>query len=313
MLKTAGFRLPTKVHIHGFLTVDGEKMSKSQGTFVRRATYLKHLDPAYLRYYYASKLGAARRRPRPEPRRVRGQGQLRPGRQGREPRQPHARSSCQNRAVAKYPDDGGLFAAGGGRKAQRSPRPTRACDYARAMRQIMGLADRANSTSIATRPGSSRNDPARAQELQDSCTVALNLFRQLVVYLSPVLAELAQQTEELLGRSIKHWDDAQRPLVGTPVRPFQHMMKRVEPAKVQAMIHDSSRRSPNVTDASRANAGSDASGHIISPTPTEALANEPLVGRAITIDDFTKVDLRVARVVAAEEVPKAKKLVKLTL
>ena len=89
MLKTAGFSLPTKVHIHGFLTVGGEKMSKSKGTFVKAATYLKHLDPAYLRYYYASKLGDRARRSRPESRRVRDQGQLGPGRQGRQPGQPH--------------------------------------------------------------------------------------------------------------------------------------------------------------------------------------------------------------------------------
>ncbi len=88
MLKAAGFRLPRKVHIHGFLTVDGEKMSKTKGTFVRAATYLKHLNPAYLRYYYASKLTPGRRQSGPEPRRVRPQGQLRPRWQGRKPGQP---------------------------------------------------------------------------------------------------------------------------------------------------------------------------------------------------------------------------------
>ncbi len=89
MLKTAGFSLPRKIHMHGFLTVDGEKMSKTKGTFVRAATYLNHLDPAYLRYYYASKLAAGARRPGFEPRRVRHQGQLRPGWQGGQPGQPH--------------------------------------------------------------------------------------------------------------------------------------------------------------------------------------------------------------------------------
>jgi methionyl-tRNA synthetase len=117
----------------------------------------------------------------------------------------------------------------------------------------------------------------------------------------------------LLNRPIKHWDEAQSPLVGTKVSPFQHMMKRVESAQVQAMIDASLQEgAANVTDAIAPSAGSDAGGQP-SPDGPEALANEPLVGEQIRIDDFTKVDLRVARIVAAEEVPKAKKLVKLTV
>ena len=125
MLKTAGFNLPTKVHIHGFLTVDGEKMSKTKGTFVRAATYLKHLDPAYLRYYYASKLGPRARRPGPEPRRVRRQGQLRPGRQGGEPGQPHGEVRQGHGPVGQLSRRRRTVRRTRPPKATRSPRPTK--------------------------------------------------------------------------------------------------------------------------------------------------------------------------------------------
>jgi methionyl-tRNA synthetase len=136
--------------------------------------------------------------------------------------------------------------------------------------------------------------------------VVLNLFRQLAVYLAPVLPRLAQQTGELLGAPIKHWDETKRPLVGTPVAAFQHMLQRVEPKQLEAMISASKEENPVSSDAATP-----------SETPQyqdgpEALAAEPLAAEC-TIDDFMKVDLRVARVLAAEEVPEARKLLKLTL
>ncbi len=310
MLKAAGLRLPRKVHIHGFLTVDGEKMSKTKGTFVRAATYLKHLNPAYLRYYYASKLT--------------------PGVDNLDLNRDELVHKVNSDLVGKvvnlasrsakfvratglaktYPDDGGLFAAAAA-AGEEIAAAYEACDYNRAMRTIMALADRANQYVDAQAPWTLGKQPDRAFELQAVCTVVLNLFRQLVVYLSPVLPSLRKQTDELLGTPIRHWDDAQRPLVGTPVAAFTHMMKRVEAAQVEAMIQDSREEAP-VSDA---NSPTPAATPAASPAidGPEPLAAEPLVVERISIDDFTKVDLRVARVVAAEEVPKAKKLVKLTL
>ena len=306
MLKAAGLRLPRKVHIHGFLTVDGEKMSKRRGTFVRAATYLKHLNPAYLRYYYASKLT--------------------PGVDNLDLNRDELVHKVNSDLVGKvvnlasrsakfvrttglaktYPDDGGLFAAAAA-AGEEIAAAYEACDYNRAMRTIMALADRANQYVDAQAPWTLGKQPDRAVELQNVCTVVLNLFRQLVVYLSPVLPGLRKQTDELLGTPIRHWDDAQQPLVGTPVAAFTHMMKRVEAAQVEAMIQDSREEAP-VSDT---NSGTPAATPVIDGP--EPLVAEPLVAERISIDDFTKVDLRVARVVAAEEVPKAKKLVKLTL
>jgi methionyl-tRNA synthetase len=304
MLKTAAFTLPTKVHIHGFLTVDGEKMSKARGTFLRASTYLKHLSPAYLRYYYASKLND-------------GVHDLDLNRDelvtkvnsdlvgkvvnlaSRTAR--FVRKTGLSKALA---DDGGLFAAGAA-AGEEIAACYEACDYARAMRTIMLLADKANAYVATQAPWEIAKQPDRAAELQDVSTVALNLFRQLVVYLSPVLPSLRLQTDGLFGVPIRHWDDAGQPLLGTPVGEFAHMMQRLEARQVEAMILESKEEVPVSASPSDVPA-------TVTDGP-ETLAAEPLVAERITIDDFTKIDLRVARVVEAEEVPKAKKLVKLTL
>ncbi len=173
------------------------------------------------------------------------------------------------------------------------------------MRSIMLLADRANAYVATQAPWEIAKQPGRAAELQNVSTVALNLFRQLVVYLSPVLPSLRAQCDELLETPIRHWDDAKQPLLGTPVVKFVHMMQRLEARAVEAMIEESKQEVPVSQIPSDA-----------APTVAdgpETLAAEPLVAERITIDDFTKVDLRVARVIAAEEVPKAKKLIKLTV
>ncbi len=305
MLKTAGLSLPEKVHIHGFLTVDGEKMSKSKGTFVQASTYLKHLEPSYLRYYYASKLGA----------------RLDDLDLNLEEFANKVNSDLVGKVVnlasrtarfvedvglsSVYPDDGGLFRDAAA-QAETIAAAYDACDYNGAMRLIMGLADRANRYVDEKAPWTLRKDPTKAAEIQDACTVTLNLFRQVAVYLAPVLPKLAQQAGQLLQQPIQNWNDSQTPLVGTRVAKFEHLMKRVELAQVQAMIEDGKQSAPETTPEAAA------------PTTPwndgpEALAAEPLVAELCTIDDFVKVDLRVARVVAANEVVGADKLLQLTL
>lgn len=309
MLKTAGLTLPEKVHIHGFLTVDGEKMSKSRGTFVQAATYLKHLDPSYLRYYYASKLGS----------------RLDDLDLNLEEFVNKVNSDLVGKVVnlasrtarfiesvglsAEYPEDGGLFVEAAG-QSEAIAAAYEACDYNGAMRIVMSLADRANQYVEQTAPWTLKKDPAKATELQAACTVTLNLFRQIVIYLSPVLPRLATQVGELLQKPITHWDEAQTPLVGTRVSKFEHLMKRVELAQVQAMIEEGKQSSPEAAAATEAAASAPASPWNDGP---EALAHEPLVAEYCTIDDFTKVDLRVARVLAANAVVGADKLLQLTL
>jgi methionyl-tRNA synthetase len=303
MLKTAGFTLPAKIHVHGFLTVAGEKMSKSTGNFVTGRTYLKHLDPSYLRYFNAAKLSS----------------RVEDFDLSVDEFVAKVNTDLVNKVVnlasrtakfveatglsAKYPDDGGLFAAGA--KAGEEIRDAyEATDYSKAMLIIMGLADRANPYVEDRRPWELRKNPAKARELQDVCTVALNLFRQIVVYLSPVLPRLAKQTGELLNEPIERWDQSQTPLVGTPVSKFTHMLRRVEEKDVLAMLEDTKKSAGEPASAGGETPQWNDSG--------DALAAEPLAPEC-TIDEFAKVDLRVARVIASEDVPDAKKLLKLTL
>ena len=300
MLKAADFNLPTGVHIHGFLTVDGQKMSKTKGTFVSAATYLKHLDPAYLRYYFASKLS-----PRWDDFDLNledFQNKVNADLVGKviNLASRTAKFIAGSSLCETYPDDGGLFAAAAG-KAETIAAAYERCDYNAAIREIIHLADIANRYVEEIAPWSLKKDPQRAEELRAACSITLNLFRQVVIYLTPVLPRLAEQTGELFGVPIEHWDEVKTPLTGTPVAKFKHMLQRVDPAKVQAMIDESK---PAESDESATEQPAKSLGKYIEQEP---LADE------CTINDFAKVDLRVAKIVEANHVEGADKLLQLTL
>ncbi len=302
MLKVAEFTLPTKIHIHGFLTVDGRKMSKRDGTFVKAETFLKHLNPAALRYYYAAKLNN----------RV----------EDLDLNLKEFTAKVNTDLVGKvvnlasrtakfveslglsteYPEDGGLFDRGA-EAGEAIATAYENCDFNRAMRLIMELADRANPFVENREPWNLRKDPERQKELQDVCTIALNLFRQIAIYLQPVLPEIAEKTSSLLGDPITYWEQAGTPLTGTPVAKFEHMMKRIEEKDVDAMIDES--KEENAAAAAEVNATQ-------YNDSAQPLIDEPLADE-ITFDEFVKIDLRVARVVKAEHVEEANKLLKLTL
>ncbi len=304
MLKVSGFQLPTKVHIHGFLTVDGEKMSKSKGTFIQASTYAAHLDPAYLRYFFASKLG-----PRVDDIDLNFNEFKTKVDSDLVGKVVNIASRCAKFVSGEslsrsYPDDGGLFRQGA-EAGENIAALYEACDFNAAMREVMLLADRANQYIETREPWQLRKDSARTEELRDVCTVGLNLFRQIAVYLAPVLPRLARQTGELLNAPLQHWSDAYTPLVGRPVGPFQHMLVRVDPHQVQAMIAES-------RESGTQNPESPVAAAPISDGP-EPLQKEPLVKEPCTIEDFAKIDMRVARVLTAEHVEGADKLLKLTL
>ena len=300
MLEVADFQLPTKVHIHGFLTVGGEKMSKSKGTFVKAATYLKHLDPAYLRYYYASKLGA--RLDDIDLNLDEFANKVNADLVGKVVNlASRSAKFVETMGLSPaYPDDGGLFAHAAA-VGDEIAEAYESCDFGRAMRLVMELADRANPYVEAAAPWNLRKDPAKVRQLQDVCTVALNLFRQLAVYLAPVLPRLAEQTGRLLNSPITHWNDSKSPLLGSAVARFEHMMTRLERKDVDKMIEESREleKPETVTTPSWEDSG-------------QPLIDEPLAEQC-SIEDFAKVDLRIARIVEAAEVPEAKKLLKLTL
>jgi len=302
MLHTAGYNLPKQVHIHGFLNVNGEKMSKSTGTLISAATYLQHADPACLRYFYASKLTA----------------KVEDIDLGLEEFTDKINSDLVGKVInlasrvgkfagttglsETYPDDGGLFATAAA-AGDEIATAYDSGDFSRAMRKIMELADAANPFVEHARPWDMKKDPARQDELRDVCTIALNLFRQLAIYLAPVLPNLAEQCAELLGEPITDWQQSQTPLLGNPVQPFKRMMDRLQLEELQKMIEETKVETAAVSDAVPAPVWNDSD---------EALKAEPLAAE-ISIEDFAKIDLRVARVLAAEHVPDANKLLKLTL
>ncbi|MDD3468803.1 MAG: methionine--tRNA ligase [Thermoguttaceae bacterium] len=309
MLHTAQYTLPSRVHIHGFLTVDGEKMSKSRGTFVQASTYLDHLDPAYLRYYYASKLG----------------NNTNDLDLNLDEFVAKVNSDLVGKVVnlasrtarfvqtcglsSTYPEDGGLFAEAA-KDSEQIANTMEDGDFNRAMRLVMTAADRANLYIDQQAPWTLVKDPANAKKVQDICTVGLNLFRQIVIYLAPVLPELATKVGELLGEPIHAWEQAQTPLIGTPVNTFEHLMVRVKKEQVEAMIEAG--KEENVVPQT-SGTSTDEAAKTTANTVSEALTAEPFVEERINIDQFGAVDLRVAEVLRVEEIPEARKLLKLTL
>jgi methionyl-tRNA synthetase len=313
MLKAADFPLPARVQVHGFLGVNGQKMSKARGTFLLASHYLEHLDPEYLRYYLASKLGTG----------------IDDFDMNLDEFTARVNSDVVGKVVnlasrtarfveatglsERYPDDGGLFqqAADAGDEIAQA---YESCDYARAMRTIMALADRANEYVDRQEPWKLAKAPERAAELRDVSSVILNLYRQLALYLAPVLPRLAADSRALLGAPLAHWDEAKTPAVGSRIGKFVHLVSRVDPKKVQALLaaHASPAAPAAATPAAATAApGTDTAANTTSSAGAE-LEQEPLAAEC-SIDDFSKIDLRVARVVNAEAVPEAKKLIKLTL
>jgi methionyl-tRNA synthetase len=301
MLQTAGFNLPTQVHIHGFLTINGEKMSKSKGTFIAADTYLKYNNPSYLRYFYATKLTQ-----RVEDldlgidefaRKVNtdlvGKVVNLASRVGK--------FAHQTGLADYYPDDGGLFDQGA--KAGDEIAAAYECkDYSKAIRRIMELADAANPYVEHAKPWEMKKDPARENDLRSVCTVAINLFRQLTIYLAPVLPDLAEQCSQWLGEPIESWDQSKSHLLGTKVGKFNRMLDRVQIEDLEKMIEESKNTAEETQET-------ESSSFCDSDQP---LKDEPLADE-ISIEDFAKVDLRVARVLSAEHVPEANKLLKLQL
>ncbi len=310
MLKSGGYSLPSRVQVHGFLTVNGEKMSKSKGTFIMARTYLEHLDPAYLRYYYASKLG-----PRVEDLDLNIEEFVQ-----------KVNSELVNKVVnlasrtsrfvaktglsASYPEDGGLFEAAA-KAGDEIAEAYASFDSARAMRTVIALADRANEYVDRMAPWALAKQQGKEAEVQAVCTVALNLYRQIVLYLAPVLPRLAEESGKLLNCEMDSWSLARTPLLGTPVSTYQHLMKRVELEAVQRVIDASKTADATPADTAQ-NAGNAGEAPGAPVDDGEALAKEPLAAEC-TIDDFKKVDMRVARIIVAEGVPGAKKLLKLTV
>ena len=339
LLHGSGHRLPSNVFVHGFLTANGQKMSKSRGTFINARTYLEHLDPEYLRYYFAAKSGSGvddidlnlddfRQRVNADL-----VGKV-----------VNVASRCAGFIHKRF---GGKLAAavhdevllreftGAGESIAAS---YEAREYARAMRDIMALADRANQYIDRHKPWEmARQDPGSA-ELQQVCSLGLNLFRILIIYLKPVLPGLARRAEEFLGVEALAWNDLDAPLLDHPVRKFKPLLTRVEQERIDAVV-EASKESLGAGD-NGAGAGENEEGENEDTHETGAGENEDThetgigenkdthavhagvgnkylvedpVAAEISFDEFTKIDLRVATITHAAYVDGADKLLQLTL
>ena len=301
LLHGAGFRMPSAVWAHGFLTVDGAKMSKSRGTFIKARTYLEHLNPEYLRYYFAAKLSSrvddidlnledfAQRVNSDLVGKVvniasRCAGFI------------HKRFEGRLSAACSEPELYAEFVAAGEAIAAHYE----AREYGRAVREIMALADRANQYIDERKPWVIAKEAGREAELQAICSTGLNLFRVLVGYLKPILPRLAAQAEAFLQIEPMQWDTQAEPLADHPIAKFKPLMTRVEKDRIEAMIEDSK-------EDLQAEAAVSAP-----PAADSPLAKEP-IAETIAFDDFAKVDLRIARILRAEQVEGADKLLRLTL
>ena len=300
MLHGADFRTPTAVHVHGFLTVDGAKMSKSRGTFIKARTYLDHLDPEHLRYYFAAKLG--------------------PGIDDIDLNLEDFAARVNADLVGKVVNiasrcAGFIAKRFAGRLADALAEPAlwrdaaaageaiaahyEARDYARAVREIMALADRANQYIDEKKPWVLAKQDGADAELHAVCSMGINLYRALIGYLRPVLPGTAEKSEAFLRVPPLTWEAIAAPLLGHVIGPFEPLLTRVDPKQVQAMLEASKE------DLARRDAPPPAAAP---PAP----ASEP-IGPQIAFEDFAKVDLRIARIVSAQPVEGAEKLLELTL
>jgi len=288
VLQGSGFRQPDSVFAHGFLTVNGKKMSKSRGTFIEGRSYANNLDPSCLRYYYAAKLG-----PGMDDIDLNLDDFVARVNSDMVGKLVNIASRCAGFISKRFGgqlagslDDSELFAEFADASATIADHYERR-EYSKAMRTVMALADQANRYIENKKPWIMVKNADQADDVQTVCTQGLNLFRTLMVYLTPVIPSVAAATQALFREGPWDWDAAATPLLGQSIDKYKPLVTRVEQTQVDKMIEESTQPAA------------------AAPAATESAE--------ITIDDFRKIDLRVARISKAEPVEGADKLVRLTL
>jgi methionyl-tRNA synthetase len=357
MLKNAGFRTPTSVYAHGFLTVNGEKMSKSRGTFITAESYLKQgLNPEWLRYYYAAKLNStmedidlslddfvarvnsdlvgkyiniASRAAGFIARRFEGKlcakigsiekfsniEEIDPDKVKKaneaflggwlENVRP-SQSSRQSSAFTFFINDPEFAEYSLIRFAKNVGTDIAACyenrEFSKATRLIMALTDGVNQYVDYATPWELSKNTSNSERLHEVCTACLNLFRLITIYLKPVLPRLAADVEKFLNVPSLSWSDANALILDHPINPYQHLITRVDSKQITALV-EASKESLQPVQQSPAR-------HVEHQIHAEEAVE---ITPTINIDDFSKIDLRVAKIVNAEHIEGADKLLKLTL
>jgi len=294
----AGFRTPTAVHCHGFLMVNGQKMSKSRGTFIMAETYAKHLNPEYLRYYFAAKLDNG----------------IDDIDLNLEDFQARVNSDLVGKLVNIASRCAGFISKQfAGKLSDTLPEPKMLDDfvqamegvaahyesrrYSKAMREIMALADQANQYIDGAEPWVLIKDAERKHEVQGICSQGINLFRVLIAMLKPVLPATASKSETFLNIEPLNWESARIPLLDHEINKFKPLLTRVEDTQTESMIEDSKQAIADLTPAKPVSG---------------PLADDP-IAETVSFEDFAKLDFRVVKIVKAEHVEGADKLLRLTL
>jgi methionyl-tRNA synthetase len=313
VLEAAGMRRPTNIHAHGFLTINGQKMSKSRGTFVTARRYLDVLKPEYLRYYFSAKLG--------------------PGLDDLDLNFDEFVTRLNSDIVGKLVNIASRCAgfitkgAGGALAAELSDPALYAAfmeagesiaasyekrDLAGAMREIMALADRANQYIDTHKPWMLAKQPDKAAEVQAVCTQGLNLFRALMIYLQPVLPQMAAEARRFLQESDWRWDSVSRPLLGSSILQYEALATRLDTKTVAALIEPAADPAPPKAAAPAAIPAAPTAAAPTSAAPAATAAAAPPAA-PVSIEEFMRIDLRVAKILEADLITGADKLLKLRL
>ncbi len=312
-LAHAGFRTPTKIFAHGFLTVDGAKMSKSRGTFITAESYLAQgLNPEWLRYYYAAKLNGSI-----EDIDLNLDDFVARVNSDLIGKYINIASRCAGfitkrfaGKLAEVKAEHMLAILGDGKLPDRVAQAFDDRDFSRALREIMAYADKANKFVNDQKPWELAKLAGREEELHQVCSLAINLFKSLTALLSPVLPSLAAEVEAFLGIARLTWADTRSILpAGHRINEYKHLMQRIEPKQIEALVlanRESLEPSAETPSQQRHAQHQQATEDKVQ---TSAQTSEPV----ISIDDFSKVDLRIVKIVAAAHVEGAEKLLKLTL
>ena len=319
MLTAADYRTPTAVNAHGFVTVNGAKMSKSRGTFIKARTYLNHLNPTYLRYYFAAKLS----------------GSVDDFDLNLEDFVQRVNSDLVNKLINIASRTANFIKKSGGVLSDQCVEEAMVNDFiqageqiaqhyenrefGRAMRDIMALADRANEYIQSKAPWVMSKEEGREQEVLDVCSVAVNLFRQLMTYLAPVMPELADKTCAFLNLDNLNWDSRTDILKGHSINKFKPMLSRAEMDKVTAILDETKTElakengTPAPAQDQSNNKKQEKKQAKKSAKPALREDGNEVIADTIEFPDFAKVDLRIARIVKADHVEGADKLLALTL
>ena len=313
MLEGSGYRKPTNVFAHGYVTVDGAKMSKSRGTFIQASTYLNHIDPECLRYYYAAKLN----------------NRIEDLDFNLEDFVQRVNTDIVNKLVNLASRNAGFIAKRfAGKLADKLEDETlfaeftaqaeqiatyyESREYNKAIREIMALTDKANKYIDEKAPWVIAKEEGKEAELQAVCSMGIELFRVLMAYLKPVLPKLAERAEGFLQTELR-WDNINQPLLGHTLAPFKALFSRLEKKQIDAVLEETKALFANSAKAdAEANKAAEKTAAKSTALSSENANVEP-IAETITIDDFAKLDMRVAKVLKCEAVPESNKLLRFEL